>query len=200
MNEKFYNLSKEKQDRMINGSIKVFAQNGYDKASTDIIIVEAGISKGLLFHYFGSKKNLYYFVMEYCARYLIMELKASIPDSEKNLFERVKLVEQAKLMMLKNYPFLDLFLICAAGEQSEDVKECAADWSSQVDEAYRQLLNEKSDPDLIRGNISVEDAREIVNLCMEGYKSRMYKKCDTPEEVLEGFMPYLEALKANFTR
>ncbi len=185
---------------MINGSIKVFAQNGYDKASTDIIIVEAGISKGLLFHYFGSKKNLYYFVMEYCARYLIMELKASIPDSEKNLFERVKLVEQAKLMMLKNYPFLDLFLICAAGEQSEDVKECAADWSSQVDEAYRQLLNEKSDPDLIRRNIAVEDAREIVNLCMEGYKSRMYKKCDTPEEVLEGFMPYLEALKANFTR
>lgn len=49
MNEKFYDLKKEKQDRMINGALKVFALNGYKHASTDDIIVEARISKGLLF-------------------------------------------------------------------------------------------------------------------------------------------------------
>ena len=55
MHEKFFDLKKEKQDRMINDSLKVFAMNGYAHASTDDIVREAGISKGLLFHYFVSK-------------------------------------------------------------------------------------------------------------------------------------------------
>ena len=52
MNEKFFDLKKEKQDRMINAALKVFALNGYRHASTDDIVREAAISKGLLFHYF----------------------------------------------------------------------------------------------------------------------------------------------------
>ena len=47
MNEKFFDLKKEKQDRMINASLKVFAMNGYAHASTDDIVREAGISKGV---------------------------------------------------------------------------------------------------------------------------------------------------------
>ena len=38
MNEKFFDLKKEKQDRMINAALKVFAINGYQKASTDDIV------------------------------------------------------------------------------------------------------------------------------------------------------------------
>ena len=55
MNEKFFDLKKEKQDRMINASLKIFAMNGYGHASTDDIVKEAGISKGLLF-FFQVKK------------------------------------------------------------------------------------------------------------------------------------------------
>ena len=55
MNEKFFDLKKEKQDRMINAALKVFALNGYRHASTDDIVREAAISKGLLFHYFENK-------------------------------------------------------------------------------------------------------------------------------------------------
>ena len=35
MNEKFFDLKKEKHDRMINVSLKVFAASGYAHASTD---------------------------------------------------------------------------------------------------------------------------------------------------------------------
>ena len=41
MNEKFFELKKEKQDRMINGAMKVFARNGYKRASTDEMVKEA---------------------------------------------------------------------------------------------------------------------------------------------------------------
>ena len=49
MNDKFFDLKKEKQDRIINASLKIFALNGYSRASTDEIVKEAEISKGLLF-------------------------------------------------------------------------------------------------------------------------------------------------------
>lgn len=52
MNDKFFDLKQEKQDRMINASLKIFSRGGYRHASTDEIVKEAGISKGLLFPLF----------------------------------------------------------------------------------------------------------------------------------------------------
>ena len=45
MNDKFFDLKQEKQDRMINASLKIFSRGGYRHASTDEIVKEAGISK-----------------------------------------------------------------------------------------------------------------------------------------------------------
>ena len=87
MNGKFFDLKKEKQDRMINAALKVFALHGYRRASTDDIVKEAGISKGLLFHYFESKIGVYNFIYDYSVRYMSLELKSSVSSSEKNLFE-----------------------------------------------------------------------------------------------------------------
>ena len=70
MNEKFFELKKEKQDRMINGAMKVFARNGYKRASTDDMVKEAGVSKGLWFHYFGNKLGLYDFIADYAVKYM----------------------------------------------------------------------------------------------------------------------------------
>ncbi len=68
MNSKFFDLKKEKQDRMINASLKIFALQGYRHASTDDIVKEAAISKGLLFHYFGSKLGVYHLRLQ-CTLY-----------------------------------------------------------------------------------------------------------------------------------
>ena len=43
MNSKFFDLKKEKQDRMINGALKVFAMQGYRHASTDEIVKERSL-------------------------------------------------------------------------------------------------------------------------------------------------------------
>jgi len=54
--EKFLKLDDEKKDRILNAAMKEF-RYGYVKASTDIIVKEAGISKGLLFHYSARRSN-----------------------------------------------------------------------------------------------------------------------------------------------
>ena len=44
MNEKFYDLSEEKQSQILNAAYKVFATNQYKKAPTSEIAAEAGIA------------------------------------------------------------------------------------------------------------------------------------------------------------
>lgn len=81
MNEKFFELKKSKQDRFINAALQIFSENGYKKASTDEIVKKAEISKGLLFHYFGSKQGLYEFVYNYSVKYIRMEYSRVLTGS-----------------------------------------------------------------------------------------------------------------------
>lgn len=110
MNAKFFDLKQEKQDRMINAILKVFAENGYQHASTDDIVAEAHISKGLLFHYFESKLGAYSFAYDYVIRYITLELSTAIDPGETSFFEIKRQIEAAKMQSLKSYPYAVLFL------------------------------------------------------------------------------------------
>ncbi len=120
MNDKFFDLKKDKQDRMINAALKVFAMQGYKHASTDDIVKEAGVSKGLLFHYFESKLGVYEFVYEYSVRYMVLELSTTVSKDESNLFEIMKQMEFARMNVAKGYPYMQQFL---NRSMTEDVGE-----------------------------------------------------------------------------
>ncbi|MGL5684596.1 TetR family transcriptional regulator [Vagococcus fluvialis] len=49
----------DKQLDILRVATEEFATNGFYKTKTDTIAEKAGVSKGLIFHYFKSKKNLY---------------------------------------------------------------------------------------------------------------------------------------------
>lgn len=70
MNSKFFNLSKQKQDRIIRAGYKTFAEHSYKKASMLSIAEEARISKSLLFHYFKNKKTLYIYLFQSAVKFL----------------------------------------------------------------------------------------------------------------------------------
>ncbi len=57
--DKFNALPQEKRERILNAAFREFGKYGYDKTSMEQVAVEAGISKGMVFHYFGSKRGLY---------------------------------------------------------------------------------------------------------------------------------------------
>lgn len=61
--EKFLNLPVEKQNIIIDAALKNFAVHGYKKTSISDIASSAGISKAMVFHYFGTKKELYVYLV-----------------------------------------------------------------------------------------------------------------------------------------
>jgi len=56
----------EKQNLIIDAALKTFAMHGYKKTSISDIASTAGISKAMVFHYFGTKKELYLYLVNTC--------------------------------------------------------------------------------------------------------------------------------------
>ena len=135
MNEKFWDLKKAKQDSMINGSLKVFARFGYRHASTDEIVAEAGVSKGLIFHYFYSKNGLYEFLAEYSARFALVELGSELRrEGILPFFELQRKLVRAESRILRQYPYMLLFLERAGRDlSSENPDEVLASTSLYTD-------------------------------------------------------------------
>ena len=55
----FSRLPEDRQQQVLDAAMGVFARHGYHKSSTQQIADAAGMSKGMVFHYFGSKQALY---------------------------------------------------------------------------------------------------------------------------------------------
>ena len=59
----FEKLPADKQEKILSAGIREFSLKSFRDASTDVIIEQCQISKGILFHYFGSKKKFYLYCL-----------------------------------------------------------------------------------------------------------------------------------------
>ena len=109
MNEKFYALSEEKQNAIINAGFKVFAKNSYKKSPVNEIAIEAGISKSLLFFYFRNKKELYIFLLKKSEELTKRTLMESGVMNGTDIFDIMYRGLLAKASMMKKYPDITRF-------------------------------------------------------------------------------------------
>ena len=79
----------EKQLEILLAATKEFAEKGYFQTKTDSIAARAGVSKGLVFLYFKSKKNLYSEVIRQAIQVLeeAFDYRTFPKDSLVNLFD-----------------------------------------------------------------------------------------------------------------
>ena len=195
MNSKFFDLAKEKQDRMINAALKVFAENGYKGASTDDIVKEAGISKGLLFHYFSNKIGLYTFVYDYSTRYMMLELTSEVDSKETDFFEIYKQMEMAKLQVLKNYPYMQEFLNRAMYEDVHEAILAIEDKRSVLKECYEKLQNQ-IDFSVLREEVDIDRLVKMLDLTIQGIMAEHFRQGSfQPEMLYTEVLGYLEMMK-----
>ena len=62
--ESYDKLPEQRKKMILDSGIAAFSRTSYTEASTDEITKASGISKGLLFHYFGSKREFYLYCLD----------------------------------------------------------------------------------------------------------------------------------------
>ncbi|MGM0847064.1 MAG: TetR/AcrR family transcriptional regulator [Bacillota bacterium] len=205
MDEKFFSLDQEKQDRILNAALKEFALKGYKNASTNEIVKEANISKGLLFHYFNNKKDLYLFLYDHFVQILIEKMKKEVDWSVKDIFDRHLEMSSVKIKMFHQYPsvfefFKNIFL----EEDPVIYHELEQRKNEFLNKNYKEMM-EDIDTTKFREGVDVEKAKNIITWSLEGFSNRMQAQVKgmgskeiSMEETLSEMKEYLEVLKTSF--
>lgn len=123
MNKKFQELPKEKQERIIHAGMESFGKCGYKKALTEDIAKNAGISKGLLFHYFKDKKSFYLYIFDYCEKIVRKSIKIEDIQHIDDFFDLLDYGTAKKLHLIKKYPYMMNFILKAYLSRKEAVSD-----------------------------------------------------------------------------
>ena len=154
MQLKILNLEPIRRDVILNAALKEFSMKGFDGASTNIIAKEAGISKGLMFHYINSKKDLFLFLYDYCTDKINKEYLDAMNFNERDIFERLRQSYILQIELLQQHPWIFDFIKITGmtnsdeinknleGKVNEKLSRCQEEMFEIVDETkFRKGLN-----------------------------------------------------------
>ena len=197
--EKFLSQPEEKQKNIIDAALATFGKMGYKKASMNDIATAAGISKGLVFHYFGSKKALYLYLAEISGAIFLSEMKSRFDKNISDFFDRIKLATEIKMSVMKKYPALLLFLGSMYYETDEEVADSIKEILAQSEEIRSGLAFDGMDASKFKEGI---DPQLVVNILVrfsEGYVSNSPDMAALDiEKLLSEFEACLDLMKNNF--
>lgn len=167
MNETLVNIPIKKRKRIVSSSFKEFSRYGYKNTSTNDIVKSADISKGLLYHYFGSKKRLYGIMKEYAVELAYKEVVDLLDWNESDIYERIKQYCKIKMSLVKDYPYLFDFIKTMNYEDGE--KEMEEYILTIAPTIYKNLLTYNIDFTKFDDSIDIRKSVNIIKWTIEKY-------------------------------
>lgn len=193
MNQKFYDLPQEKQDRILNAALEVFAKNPYKKAPTSEIAAKAGISKSLLFHYFRNKKELYLFLFDYVIKFSQNMRDFENVWEESDFMEILKRSLAIKCRACKRYVYLYHFSLQAYYEEDEELHEELSVRLTDLLTVNSGYLLEKIDYSKFREGIDLKMVIKTMIWAADGYmRQQMQMGNMDPDKWEEEFSEIIE--------
>jgi len=112
MNKKYENIdiTNQKVLNIINAAFEVFSKNDIEKASTNMIVKQANVSRGLLYHYFKDKEDLFDFLVYYSIKIMTENIEENLNWNNNDFLNRIQdgIILKCELMIM--YPYIIEFL------------------------------------------------------------------------------------------
>jgi len=201
------NLDDKKQKLILVAAIKEFGIQGYEKASTDTIANNSGISKGSLFNYFTSKANLYMYVLEHVITTINKEMLEEVSKIDDNdFYDRLQKIALIKHKNFIKYPVENRMISTffnappiSTEESFDKLKKYYEPDPQFLEDHLIKYLDEKK----LRNGITKEDALFITYTIFEGLIKRQAEinsirsnhKSFYADEAIIDFNKYMEVLK-----
>ena len=167
--EKFQSLAIEKQNTIINGALEAFGTNGYKKTSVSDIATAAGISKAMVFHYFGTKRDLYFYLLNYCFDIVIEEIKETFDKSITDFFDRITNATNIKVAVMKMHPAALTYLNSVYFESNEEVRDDIKIMMSQTDAFRNKIAFDGMDLFKFKEGVDVKVVMKMLMWISEGF-------------------------------
>ncbi|MBE7721957.1 TetR/AcrR family transcriptional regulator [Lacrimispora indolis] len=195
--EKFKELSEEKQQPIIEAALKCFGRHGYKKASMGDIAQNSGVSKPMLFHYFGTKRDLYLYLSEYVRTVMIDAYKRSEINAYDDLFERIIAASRMKMGILEKYPNILKFIISMFEETDDAVTDITKKIMPESQRFSYDLVLKKEDAVKFKEGVNIDEVMRLMFLMAEGYAHEMSDERCGLGEITEEMERIMNMLKSN---
>ncbi|MCL2703815.1 MAG: TetR/AcrR family transcriptional regulator [Defluviitaleaceae bacterium] len=202
--EKFFTLRAEKQEHIINAALHIFGRNGYKKASIADIASDAGIAKGMVLYYFGSKKNLYLYLADLCGRIIKEEFRERFDNTLTDFFDRIKMATEIKVSMMKKHTHIISFLASMYVETDKEVLEDVAVFKKGAEGARGSWMFDGIEVSRFKDDVDPELISRFLVWAGEGFGNAMpldlskMESMEKLDEFMRDFYNCLDLMKKYF--
>ncbi len=198
MNNKFFELSEEKQTKFKNAGYKAFGENVYKKASMKMIADDADISKSLLFHYFKNKQELYEWLFHSVTEALSTENPFDYPQNA-DFFDIINDVISKRIVMMDQLALQYQFFKKAYTESILGDHLEIQSIISQLTEIRKQKVMAIIDKSKFKNDKDITILYDLINDLAAGYYERNTEATwENGSKALLGFEVYLDNLKKHY--
>lgn len=165
----------------MNAALREFGRYGYAKTSAEQIAKQAGIAKGMVFHYFGSKLGMYEYLFIY-SNQVIREYFKELDEQMKGLdfIEQYRYMTQIKLKAYTEAPYVFEFftMVFTHPENLEISPKARAEYDElmRIREKYLAVVDSSNNSYLFRSDLNVKKAKRYIGWIMEGYAQNILLK------------------------
>ena len=209
MDDRIQALPEDKRQRILQACLEEFSAHGYENASTNRIVQAAGISKGLLFHYFGSKKQLFLYVLDETIRHLMGLMTRYSTNLSGDIFEQLGQYALIKMQIGLEEPQMYRILYDVYVNLPAEIKDELMARYGQILADQRKAFLLTMDASKLRKEVTTEMAANLIIDFLDGYYQRNIDdyKTKSPEEILnslgemkDDIMNYLEIIRRGLYR
>ncbi|MCK5761349.1 MAG: TetR/AcrR family transcriptional regulator [Candidatus Izimaplasma sp.] len=176
-----------RRNRILEAALIEFAEKGYRKASTNTIVREAKVSKGLLFHYFISKKDLYVYIFKHAKDTVKNDTYNKINFADRDVLNRLYTATQAKIESYTKHKLFVKILEKHELVKDEDIlRETKTIIFNNTEESFKKIFND-IDYYLFNEVISIDRSLQVIKWTIERITDdwKINNNCKYTKETLE---------------
>jgi AcrR family transcriptional regulator len=164
--------------RILDAAIEEFGTHGYAAASTNAIALAAGVAKGLVFHHFVSKAELYLAIIEDVSDRLV-DSYSNAPDPwPTELFDRLLAFSLHKVRLFQRDPKAYRVLAMMA-EAPVELRERLFAKAAALRATVWPILLRGVDASRLRPGLTLEAALETIVVLGEGLERQIVARIST---------------------
>ena len=131
--------------KIVESSMKLFAEKGYDGTSIEEITSEVGVAKGTLYYHFSSKEEIFNFLVEEGMNLLKNSIKIKTDKQEKNI-DKLRAIVIIQLKIIDKYEnFMSIVLseVWGNSTRSNTCKKYIEEYLEIVEQIILKRIKEK---------------------------------------------------------
>lgn len=152
----------ETKEKIIEHSLTLFANNSYENASLNDLVKSANISKGIIYHYFKNKEELYLYCVNLCFEAMYSFYCSKNINSIDDLMN-------CRLAFFENNPTLKKIFFNAILKSPTSIKDKVYKLKTKIDNFHEQIYLNYLKTCHLREGISLDYALKYLRLISNSF-------------------------------